>query len=66
VGLSELSGHAGHAELLRWLAPLGAPRKVFFTHGEKEGALALAAEMRSTRNWNTCVPRLEESFVLEH
>ncbi len=63
--LSAMSGHAGHGELLRWLAPLAAPRQVFITHGEKESAVALADELHTTRGWNTCVPRLGQSFDLE-
>ncbi len=65
VEMSSLSGHAGHSELLRWLAPLAAPRKVFLTHGEKPSALALAEELQRTRTWNTVVPRMGESFELD-
>jgi metallo-beta-lactamase family protein len=64
VEMSSLSGHAGRNELLRWLAPLAAPRQVFLTHGEKPSALALAEELRRTRNWNTTVPRMGERFEL--
>lgn len=63
--MSALSGHADRSELLRWLAPLAAPHKVFMTHGEPAGAQALADELRQHRRWNTCVPRLGESFELE-
>ncbi|MBX3415231.1 MAG: MBL fold metallo-hydrolase [Pirellulales bacterium] len=66
VQLSGLSGHAGHDELLRWLAPLAAPRRAFITHGELAGAKALAAELHETRGWNTHVPRLGESVELEN
>jgi metallo-beta-lactamase family protein len=64
VEVSGLSGHAGRAELLRWLKPLPAPRQAFFTHGEKTAAHALADELRSTRGWNVAVPRLGQSFEL--
>lgn len=63
--VSALSGHAGHSELLRWLKPLAPPRRTFLTHGELEGARALAAELHDTRGWNTCVPRMYERFELE-
>lgn len=63
--VSSLSGHAGHGELWRWLEPLAAPRKVFLTHGEKASAQALADELKTRRHWNTCVPKLGESFELE-
>jgi metallo-beta-lactamase family protein len=61
----ELSGHADRSELLRWLAPLAAPRTVFITHGEKTSATAFAAELRTQRGWNVQVPRLGESVNLE-
>jgi metallo-beta-lactamase family protein len=65
VEMSGLSGHAGRSELLRWLAPLPAPRRVFFTHGEKPSSLALADELKRTRGWNTAVPRMGETFQLD-
>jgi metallo-beta-lactamase family protein len=64
VEVSGLSGHAGHAELLRWLKPLPAPRQAFFTHGEKAAAHALADELHAIRGWNVVVPRLGQSFEL--
>ncbi len=63
--ISELSGHAGHSELIRWLAPLAKPKKAFFTHGEQVCAQAMADELYATRGWNTVVPRMAESFELE-
>ncbi|HWB10645.1 MAG TPA: MBL fold metallo-hydrolase [Pirellulales bacterium] len=62
--VSALSGHAGHCELLRWLEPLAPPRRTFLTHGEPEGARALAAELHDKRGWRTYVPRMYERFVL--
>ena len=62
--VSALSGHAGHSELLRWLAPLPAPKQTFLTHGELESARALAAELHRMRGWPTRVPRMYESFRL--
>lgn len=64
ASLPSLSGHAGHNELLRWLEPLAAPKRVFLTHGEKPSALSLAEELRRTRGWNTYVPRLGEKVEL--
>jgi hypothetical protein len=49
---------------LRWLQPLPAPQRAFFTHGEKTAAVALAEELHATRGWNTVVPRLGQSFEL--
>jgi metallo-beta-lactamase family protein len=65
VSMSALSGHAGHNELIRWLAPLAPPKKTFLTHGELTSATALANELHTTRAWSTVVPKLGESFVLE-
>ena len=45
--ISQLSGHAGRSELLRWLEPLPAPRQVFLTHGELASATAFAEELRA-------------------
>ncbi len=64
ASISALSGHAGHRELIRWLEPLGDPRQAFFTHGELPAATALAQELRTTRGWNTTVPKRGESFEL--
>lgn len=59
-----LSGHADRTELLRWLAPLSAPKRTFLTHGEIESATALADELRSGRGWEVHVPALGESQEL--
>jgi len=66
VEMSALSGHAGHSELRRWLEPLPAPRQVFLTHGELVSAQSLAAELKRDRGWNTVVPKMGESFELNH
>jgi len=63
--ISGLSGHAGRDELLRWLEPLPAPRRVFLTHGEIAAATALAEQLRTTRGWDVVLPALGESFTLE-
>jgi metallo-beta-lactamase family protein len=65
VGISGLSGHADRTELLRWLAPVGKPRRTFITHGEPESAAALAETLRSTRRWDVVTPRMDQSFDLE-
>ena len=58
VEMSGLSGHAARSELLRWLAELPPPKQTFLTHGELTSATALAEELRTTRGWNTKVPKL--------
>jgi metallo-beta-lactamase family protein len=65
VEISELSAHAGHAELRRWLEPLAAPRQVFLTHGELASARSLADELRRERGWNTLVPKMGQSVELD-
>ncbi len=62
--ISSLSGHADREELLRWLAPLPAPRQVFLTHGELPSANALAEQLRTQRNWSVTIPQLGQSFEL--
>jgi metallo-beta-lactamase family protein len=62
--VSGLSGHADRSDLLRWLEPLPAPRRVFLTHGEEDSATALAAELQKTRGWDVVVPDLGETFSL--
>jgi metallo-beta-lactamase family protein len=64
VSISSLSGHAGHKELIRWLSPLSPPKQTFITHGEFPAATALADELRTTKGWNTTVPKLGQAFEL--
>ncbi|RIK79688.1 MAG: MBL fold metallo-hydrolase [Planctomycetota bacterium] len=59
-----MSGHADRGELLKWLAPLPAPRHAFLTHGEKPAADALAETLRRERNWNVAIPRLGQTYEL--
>ena len=65
VELTQLSAHAGHSELRRWLEPLAPPRQVFLTHGELASAQALADELRRERGWNALVPKMGQSFELD-
>jgi len=60
-----LSGHADRNELLRWLADLPKPRRVFLTHGEPHGTAALAETLRHDKGWDVIAPKLGESFELE-
>jgi metallo-beta-lactamase family protein len=63
--LKGMSGHADAAELLRWLADVKSPRRIFLTHGEEEAALPLAARILKERGFDTHVPALGESATLE-
>jgi metallo-beta-lactamase family protein len=65
TSVSGLSGHAGQSELLRWLEPLPAPKRVFLTHGEESSALAFGEKLAAERGWEAMLPELGESFDLE-
>ena len=59
-------GHADRSALLRWLGNLnGPPRRVFVTHGEEEGSLALAQYIDQQMKWPAHVPVYEESVDLD-
>jgi metallo-beta-lactamase family protein len=62
--VSGLSCHADRGELLRWLARLEAPRRVFLTHGEPGPAQAFAQLLRDRRGWKCHVPQLGETHEL--
>ena len=63
--LKGMSGHADASELLRWLAEVRAPRRVFLTHGEEEAALPLAARIAKERGLATDVPAIGDSVTLD-
>lgn len=51
------SGHADRSGLLHWSSFFTkGPKRMFLTHGEEQGALALAATLRTTREWDVLVP----------
>ena len=55
--ISGLSAHADRSELLRWLGNFKeSPQHVFITHGEPDGAYALAEALQKQRNWHPVVP----------
>jgi metallo-beta-lactamase family protein len=59
------SGHADRSGLLRWLDGFEkAPRRLFLTHGEENGALDLAEEIRK-RGWTVAVPEYLDSYTLD-
>jgi metallo-beta-lactamase family protein len=65
ASISGLGGHADRGDLLRWLEPLEAPKRVFLTHGEPEASAALAETLRADKGWQVVVPKLGETFFLE-
>lgn len=63
--LRGLSGHADGGEILRWLAAVQRPRRVFLTHGEQEAAEALAMRLLRERGFESHVPGHGETVALE-
>lgn len=59
-----LSGHADRKGLLRWLAPLETPKRIFLTHGELDSMQSLAAELTASRGWEVQLPALGETQEL--
>ncbi len=60
------SGHADRSDLLRWLGNLQQPpRRVFLTHGEEEGARALAGHIGGQMQWPVIVPDYQEVVTLQ-
>jgi metallo-beta-lactamase family protein len=64
TSLKGMSGHADAGEMLRWLAEVKAPRRIFVTHGEREAAEALAARITRERGFPTHVPEMGEEVDL--
>jgi metallo-beta-lactamase family protein len=64
ASLKGISAHADADELLRWLAEIERPQRVFVTHGEEPSALALADRIRRERGFETHVPELGEAAEL--
>jgi metallo-beta-lactamase family protein len=63
--LDGFSGHAGHDDLLSYLAPLaGVAGKVRLVHGEPEAADALAADLRAAGFADVAAPVLGETVAV--
>jgi metallo-beta-lactamase family protein len=60
------SAHADWGEVLRWLGGMegGVPRQTFLTHGEPEGATAMAGHIKEKFGWNVHVPQYGERVEL--
>jgi metallo-beta-lactamase family protein len=65
ANLKGMSGHADAAEMVRWLAGVKNPKRVFLTHGEEGAAYALAARLQGERGFSTRVPAHGESVELQ-
>lgn len=65
VMLEGMSAHADQSDIIAWLKKLPkAPKTVFVTHGEPEGASALQLAIREKLDWNSEVPKHMDSAEL--
>ncbi|MBW8714452.1 MAG: MBL fold metallo-hydrolase [Variovorax paradoxus] len=64
ANLETLSAHADREQLLAWLSPQKAPRRVFVTHGEPVAADALRLAVEERYGWPCTVPEYRESREL--
>jgi metallo-beta-lactamase family protein len=62
--VSGLSAHADQGELLRWLAPLPAPKRTFIVHGEP-GPAAAFGEALTQRGHRAVAPAIGDTFELD-
>jgi len=66
--IEQIHGFSAHADklgLMRWVTHLkNEPRRIFLTHGEREGAFSFAEEIKRTKNWKTHVPEYMEEVDL--
>lgn len=67
--IEQIHGFSAHADklgLLKWVTHLKKPpRRVFLTHGEKEGAFSFADDLKRARNWPIQVPDYMEEVELD-
>lgn len=60
-----LSAHADQIEILQWLNGFTSnPKMTFITHGELEGAKALAKVLEDQKGWKSFIPVYLEAFEL--
>lgn len=65
VMLEGMSAHADQGEIITWLKKIpGAPKKVFVTHGEPEGASGIQLAIREQLGWNAEIPQYMEACDL--
>lgn len=62
--LDGLSGHADRSEMVRWLAGLPAPARVFLVHGEPNAARGMAERFGEAFGWQATIPAIGDSFEL--
>lgn len=60
------SGHADRSGLLHWVGSFRKrPKRLFLTHGEETGAMALANTISATRGWDVLVPDYQSTTDLK-
>lgn len=65
VMLEGMSAHADQSEILGWLKKLPqAPKTIFVTHGEPEGASAMQLAIQDKLEWNAEIPQHLEAKEL--
>lgn len=62
--LDGLSGHADRREMVRWLADLPQPERVFLVHGETSSARGMARQFQEAFGWQAEIPGLGDSYSL--
>ncbi|MBI2589561.1 MBL fold metallo-hydrolase [Candidatus Berkelbacteria bacterium] len=65
IACGAFSAHADHKQLMDWLTSVKTPvRQIFFTHGDREGLVALEQAVSKELNWQTHIPRFGEHITL--
>jgi len=67
--IEQIHGFSAHADklgLMNWVTHLkNEPRRIFLTHGEKEGAFSFAEDLKRAKNWPVQVPDYMEEVELD-
>ncbi|RME88416.1 MAG: MBL fold metallo-hydrolase [Candidatus Hydrogenedentota bacterium] len=64
--INSMSAHADYTEIMNWLKHLKKPPKtVFINHGELPAAHALRVRIETKLGWNTQVPLMNSSFLVD-
>jgi metallo-beta-lactamase family protein len=67
--IRQIQGFSAHADrdgLLKWLSFFKSPpRRLFITHGEKNGAFSLAKEIEDRFAWPVSVPEYLQEWDLD-
>ncbi len=65
--IDSLSAHADRNEMVTWLKHFKqAPKAIFLNHGEPHQSDALRVKIEHDLKWKVIIPKLQESFLLDH